>query len=322
MSQRLASYLRPSIFLSVSLLAFFLVAGCAPTIKGSVKEDVSVTGQTEKLEAEGVDYRGPRYNVAIIAFKNRTPSKVLGVGRAATDILRTIVKKSGLEPIVLTEAEMRAQERLIELQQTGALRAGKKDVTAGFEPVDYRISGAVTAYSEVEESLNTILTQSKTTIARVQVDYALVDVATGKSLMAESGMGEYRKKTGGILGLGSRSTFDESLRDGALRDALTKAMTKIAAKLNAEPFRGRVLAVEGSDVFVRAGRRSRLDTGTILTVYRPGRELVDPDTGRVIGRLQRKVGELVLIAHQDDNISRARVQEGSMPRAGDVIKVE
>jgi len=320
MAKRLASYLKASVFLSVTLALYLLAAGCAPTTTASVKEDVSITGQTKELEAEGVNYRGPDYNVAIIAFKNKTPSKVLGVGRAATDILRTIVKKSGLEPVVLTEGEMGEQERLIELQQTVALKAGKKDVAAGFESVDYRISGSVTAYSEVEESINTILTQSKTTIARVQVDYALVDVQTGKSLLAESGMGEYRKKTGGFLGLGSRTSFDAGLRDGALRDALTKAMTKMAEKLNAVPFRGRVLAVEGATLYVRAGTRSRLDPGTVFSVYRPGKKLVDPDTGRVIGRLQKKVGEIVLTSHQDDKISLASVKAGAGFKPGDVIK--
>ncbi|MFQ5442916.1 MAG: CsgG/HfaB family protein [Thermodesulfobacteriota bacterium] len=320
MAQRLASYLKASVFLSVTLALYLLTAGCAPTTTASVKEDVTITGQTKELEAEGVNYRGPDYNVAIIAFKNKTPSKVLGVGRAATDILRTIVKKSGLEPILLTEGEMLEQERLIELQQTGALKEGKKDVAEGFESVDYRISGSVTAYSEVEESINTILTQSKTTIAKVQVDYALVDVQTGKSLLAESGMGEYRKKTGGFLGLGSRTSFDASLRDGALRDALTKAMTKMAEKLNDEPFTGRVLAVEGPTLYIRAGTRSRLDPGTVFSVYRTGKKLVDPDTGRVLGRLQQKVGEIVLTSHQDDKISLANVKAGAGFEAGDVIK--
>ncbi len=304
----------------LALLSIIFLAGCGPTIKGSVKEDVSRTGESGRLEAEGLDYRGPSYNVAIIAFRDKTPGRALGVARAATDILRTIVKHAGLEPIVLTEDDLREQESLSAFQETGVLKKGKKNVLAGYDSVDFRISGAVTAYSAVEESTNVLLAQSKTVISRVQVDYALVDVETGKSLVADSGMGEYRKTTGGLLGLGSKSTFDMSLRDGALRDALTKAMTRMVAKLNTLPFRGRVLSVEGNTLYIRAGTKSRLATGTVLSVYRRGKELVDPDTGRVIGRAESKIGEVVLSSHQDESISRAIIKSGSGFRAGDVIR--
>src|SRR3972149_572562 len=90
---------------------------CSPTTTGAVKDDVSMTQQTAKLEEAGVNYNGPQYNVAIMTFENKTHGKVLGIGEAATDILRTIVKKSGLEPVSLTEGEMKEQERLITLQQ-------------------------------------------------------------------------------------------------------------------------------------------------------------------------------------------------------------
>lgn len=314
---------RPGLLvLAVMVLAALAVAGCGPTTKGAVKEDITLTEQTQKLEELGARYSGPRYNVAILEFDNRTPSKVLGVGEAATDIMRTIVKKSGLEPMVLTKTEMGEQERLIELQQTGALKTGMKDAAEGFEAVDYRITGSVTSYSEVEESLQTIIAQSKKRIARVQVDYALVDVETGKTLVADSGAGEYSKTTGGLLGLGTRSTADPGLRDGALRDALTKAMSNMIDRLNELPFRGRVLFAEGGEVVIRAGSKSRLEPGTLFNVYRPGRDLVDPDTGHVIGKREKLIGTVELVAHTDEHISEAVVRSGTGFAAGDVVRVK
>ncbi|MEK7679623.1 MAG: hypothetical protein AAB356_05465, partial [Deltaproteobacteria bacterium] len=46
--------------------AAFVLTGCAPKVTGAVKEDVSITGQTGKLEGVGADYSGPSYNVAIM----------------------------------------------------------------------------------------------------------------------------------------------------------------------------------------------------------------------------------------------------------------
>ncbi len=303
---------------AVGLLA---LAGCSPTMSGQVKEDVSVTGQTQRVEAAGLQYSGPQYTVAIIKFANKTPSKMLNLGEAATDILRTLVKSAGLEPIDVTEDAMRQQEELIRLQQTGAVKTGKKDAAEGFESVDYRIQGAITAYSEVEEGMDLALAGSKTQIARVQVDYSLVDVASGKSLLAESGMGEYRKETTQILGMGGRSTADVGLRDGALRDALSKAMEKMIAKLNAQPFTGRVLALEGPTVIIRAGEKSRLAPGTKLGVFRPGQDLIDPDTGRSLGKREKQIGELILANHQNERVSEARIASGTGFQAGDVVRV-
>jgi len=287
---------------------------------GAVKEDVSITGQTQRLDEAGAQYNGPEYTIAIMTFANKTPGKVLGIGEAATVILRTIVKKSGLEPISLTEDEMKEQERLIALQQTGAVKTGRKNAAEGFDSVDFRLSGAITSYSELEEASDILIAQSKTQVARVQVDYALVDVATGRSILAESGMGEYRKKTGGVLGFGSRSTADVGLREGALRDAMTKVMTRMIEKLNKRPFTSRVIDVEGSTVIIRAGTRSKLEPGTVFGVYRQGRKLVDPESGRVLGRRQKKIGEIMLTEHMGERISEATVKSGVGFRVGDVVK--
>ena len=305
---------------AVGLLA---LTACAttPTMTGEVKEDVSVTGQTQRMEAAGARYSGPQYTVAIIKFANKTPSKVLGLGESATDILRTLVKNAGLEPIDVSQEAMQQQEELIKLQQTGAVKAGKKNVAEGFESIDYRIQGAITAYSEVEEGSDSLIKQEKVQVARVQVDYSLIDVASGKSLLAESGMGEYRKTTGGYLGFGSRSAADVGLRDGALRDAFSKVMEKMLNKLNAQPFTGRIIAMDGQTAIIRAGEKSKLSSGAKLGVYRPGQDLIDPETGRSLGKREKQIGEIVLANHQNDRVSEARVSSGTGFQAGDIVRV-
>lgn len=312
--------LRKSVPFGMALVAAIALSSCAAQMSGTVKDDVSVTGQTGKLEAAGLNYNGPSYNVAILTFANKTPGKVLGIGEAATDILRTIVKKSGLEPVSVGESEMQQQEELIKLQQTGAVKTGKKSAAEGFESIDFRISGSITSYSEANEGVDYGVYQKKEQVARVQVDYALVDIATGKSLVADSGMGEYRKSTGGALGFGSKSTYDVGLREGALRDALTKAMTKMIDTLNALPFQSRILQVKGASVIVRAGTKSKLAEGTVLGVYRQGDDITDPDTGRVIGKDESKIGELMIVNHMNDKMSKVDVRSGTGFKAGDLIK--
>ena len=308
--------------LAVSLAAGLFFSGCTPTTTGVVKEDITRTEQVKELKETGLRYRGPEYNIAILEFENKTPARTLGVGEAATDIMRTIVKQAGLEPIVLTYAELDEQQRLIELQRSGALKTGLKKADEGYDSVDFRIAGSVTSYHEVEESTDILIGKAKKHIARVQVDYSLVDVATGKSLVSDSGMGEYTKTTGGLLGLGARSTADPGLRDGALRDALAKALTSMVDKLNEMPYTGKILHLDGKIVTIRAGTRSRLDPGTVFSVYSAGAELVDPDTGRVIGKREKLIGEVKLSEHQGERISETEVISGTGFKVGDVVKVK
>lgn len=301
-----------------SLFALYVFTGCSPTMIGAVKQDTTLTGEGKRLEEAGLNYSGPEYTIGIITFKNKT--RTPGIEQPATDTLATIVKSAGLEPIMLTEEEMREQEEMIKLQQTGAVKKGKKDAAEGFESIDFRISGSITAYSEVEEGSDVLIAQSKTQVARVQVDYGLVDIATGKRLLQKSGMGEYRKKTGGVLGFGSKSTADVGLRDGALRDALTKAMAEMVKELNSRPFQSKIMLVEGRTIMFRGGTKSKLEAGTKLGVYRPGADMVDPDTGRVIGKREKQIGEIMFTSHQNEKVSEGTVSSGMGFQAGDIVR--
>jgi len=306
-----------------SLAAMLILTGmtaCTTTSTGEVKDDTTLTGETGRLTEMGEKYTGPEYLVGIITFANQTPSKVQGIGEAATTILRTLLVQAGLKPILLDERELSEQKTMTELQRSGAVKTGKKRADEGFDAVDYRLSGAITAYSEVEEGVDAIVFQSKSRVARVTVDYALVDIATGKSLVAESGAGEYRKTTTGSLGLGARSSFDPNLRDGALRDALAKALNKMIARLDSQPFRGTILLADGESIVVRAGTRSHLNEGTELIVYRPGQEIHDPETGELLGRKESKIGVVKITRHQNERLSEASAVSGAGFKSGDIVR--
>ncbi|MEO5656764.1 MAG: CsgG/HfaB family protein [Nitrospiria bacterium] len=313
---------RPSRNRIVAAIVVFAASGlaaCSIHSTGVAKDDTTLSGETGRLTEAGARYTGPAYLVGILSFDNKTPSKVLGIGEAATTILRTQIETAGLKAMLLDDAELGDQRKLAQMQKSGMMKTAKK-ADEGFDSVDYRLSGAITAYSEVEEGVDAVLYQSKSRVARVTVDYALVDLATGKALVAESGAGEYRKKTTGALGLGAKSSFDPNLRDGALRDALAKATHKMIAKLSAQPFRGKIVLVDSDSIVVRAGTRSQLSEGTRLAVFRPGQEIRDPDSGEVLGRKESKIGVIRVNHHQNDRLSDASVVSGGGFQSGDIVK--
>jgi len=299
----------------------FATSACTTSMSGQAKDDTTLSGETRQLESVGAAYTGPQYTIGIVQFDNKAPAKVTGVGEAAATILRTQLETAGLKTILLDENALREAEKFTALQRSGVIKTGKKYADSGFDALDYRLSGSITAYSEVEEGVDAIVFQKKSVVARVTVDYALVDIATGKPLVAESGAGEYRKTTTGALGLGAKSSFDPNLRDGALRDALAKATEKVIRKLSAMPFQGKLLAVDSLSLTLKAGTRSQLKKGAKLAVYRVGAALRDPDSGQILGYKEDKIGIVEISNHQNENLSVATIVSGSGFQVGDVVKL-
>ena len=306
-----------SLILASTMLA---ISACTTHMSGKAQDDSSLPGETKQLESAGSAYTGPEYSIGIVQFDNKVPAKVSGVGEAAATILKKQLETAGLKAILFDENLLKEREKLITLQQSGVTKMGQEDTGNGFDALDYRLSGEITAYSEVEEGIDTIVFQKKTAVARVTVDYALVDINTGKSLVAESGTGEYRKTSTGTSRLGARSSFDPSLRDGALRDALSKATEKVIRKLSAMPFQGKILAVDNQSVVLKAGSRSQLKNGTQLDVYHVDEALRDPDSGQIIGYKESKVGIIQINNHHNKNLSGASIVSGSDFQVGDIVK--
>ena len=149
-------------------------------------------------------------------FQNKTPSKQIGIGEAAADILGTILQKTG-RFIIIPQQDVAS---ILDQQAMGASGAVDPATAAKMGKVlglNAMVTGAITAYSEAEEGSDYLVYKKKKQIARVTVDYRIVDTTTGIQIVADSGQGVYEKKTGGALGLGSKASYDADLRDGALR---------------------------------------------------------------------------------------------------------
>jgi len=87
------------------------------------------------------------------------------------------------------------------------------------------------------------------------------------------------------------------------------------------PFQTIVILVEGDTVIFKAGTRAKRDSGVRSADYRPGKERIDPETGKSLGRRQSKIGEIRLSSHQNDHISEGNITDGSGFKRGDVLKV-
>jgi hypothetical protein len=300
----------------IILLTLTLSAGgCVTPTSGETKD----SGDIQLPESAGAIFTGPQYTIGIVKFNNMVPAKVSGAGDAAATILRTQLEAAGLNTILLDANARKEEDKSMALKSTGSAKTGGKHLDSGFDTPDFRLSGAITAYSEVEEGIDANAFQKRSVVARTSVEYALTDIVTGKPLLAESGTGTYRKDVTGT-GVGAQSTYDPNIRDDALRNALAKAVDKVVQKLNALPFQGRLLSVDGQTVLLRAGSRSQLKEGTRLVVFHVSEVLRDPVSGQIFGYKDTKIGVIKINRNSDEYHSEASIVSGSGFQAGDIAR--
>lgn len=75
-------------------------------------------------------------------------------------------------------------------------------------------------------------------------------------------------------------------------------------ELQKRPFQSHILLVDAGAVIFKAGKRSKLDSGARRAVYRPGVDLIDPETGRSLGKREKRVGEIKLSSHTNHRFRR------------------
>ncbi len=297
---------------------------CAST-SGEVKDDTTLTDTSRGLKTDSSvsDYKGPKLRVGVVNFLNKTPSKVQGIGEAAADILGTILQKTE-RFIIIPQQDM---DSILSQQRLGATGVINPDTAAKMGEVmglNAIVTGAVSAYSEASEGTGFIVGGTRTQIARVTVDYRIVDTTTGVQLMADSGAGIYEKKVIKVLGVGSEAGYDSDLRDGALRDALTKAMVNMMKQLGKRKWNGRIAQVDEGNLYINAGQKSGLNVGTKLDVFRPGKEIIDPVTRVKLGTTEKRIGQAIVqqndIGDQAD-LSIANPTSGAGFQPGDIVKL-
>jgi len=306
--------------LSAALCASTLMlAGCTPQIK-SVHEDLNVN--VNAVESSKMEYKGPKLRIGVVNFQNNAPRKVRGIEMAATNILTTMLQETG-NFIVISQQHMESILQQQKMAASGAINAATAAQMGKVLGLNAILTGSITSYAELVEGFNTFLKQSKTQVAKVGVDYRIVDTTTGVQLFASHGNGEFRKKTGGLLGFGSKSSRDTSLKDGALRDALGKAMNKIMSQLSSDLWTGRIALVKGSTVYINAGKLTGLNIGDVLEVQELGDEIIDPQTGVSLGRAPGvSRGELKISGFFGKDGSVATIISGSGFNIGDLVKLK
>ena len=179
--------------------------------------------------------------------------------------------------------------------------------------------------------------QKRESKAEVAITARLINTETAEILASVTGKGESKRSGASLLGAGAGSGggggggFDMSSSNfGAtiLGEAVHSAVDQVGQQLDqkAASLPARVVSVEGlvadatgNTLIVNVGKRAGVGVGDRLEVRRKIREVKDPSTGKVIKRVEDKVGEMVVT--EVDDTSATGTYTGSGPaKVGDSVR--
>jgi curli biogenesis system outer membrane secretion channel CsgG len=173
--------------------------------------------------------------------------------------------------------------------------------------------------------------------AVVGVTARLVNTDTGEILVAATGRGESKRSGTTLLGAGGSSSgggggaFDMSSKnfaDTILGEAVGQAVDSLSGQLQQNASRlptrtinidGLVADATGGTLILNVGSRAGVKVGDRLFVRRPVREVKDPETGKVLRRVETNLGEVVI--SEVDEASSVGTYSGASPaKAGDRVR--
>jgi curli biogenesis system outer membrane secretion channel CsgG len=165
--------------------------------------------------------------------------------------------------------------------------------------------------------------------ATVGLDLRIIEVDTGRILASVRAEGKAASTRQSFsigkdeLRFGSAS-FDDGPLGGAVRSAIREAVKKICERTEKLPWEGRVVESVDVDaepkVYVNAGSSSGIKIGDLLTVERPGKLLVDPESEVVIGRARSTPIGRVKVVEVQENFCITEVVDGADFERGDVVR--
>ncbi|MFQ5480405.1 MAG: CsgG/HfaB family protein [Thermodesulfobacteriota bacterium] len=256
--------------------------------------------------------------VAVSRFENKTSYGTGGawdIGNGMSDQLTDALIQSG-NFVVLERQTLGDVIGEQDLASSGRTMKSKSARTGKITSAQILIKGAITEYDRSSSGSDTGVSVMGVHVggskgeAHVGLIIRMIDTTTSEVLASKRVEG--KAKSGGLnfginvgsVGFGTKG-FKKTPLGKATQIAIDNAVEAISSGLENIPYQGRVILVKGESLYLSAGTRTGAAVGDEFTVYSLGEELVDPDTGEMLGSEEEKLGK-VKIYSVKEKFSKAR----------------
>ncbi|PIE41935.1 MAG: curli production assembly protein CsgG [Gammaproteobacteria bacterium] len=219
------------------------------------------------------------------------------VGKQLTDMLSNALAESG-NFIVLERPDLGRLEKEAELVGT------KLDLVG----VDALIIGSLTEFGRKTVGERGFLSATKRQVAYAKVEFRLVDASTGQVFHTASGAGEASIEKGSVAGFGSTASYDATLNDKAIKQAISDSVNAFSQTLLNRKWHTYFLSKQSGSYFVAGGAMQGIKPGMTFDVETQGKTVTSPQTGFKIKLPGQKIATIKIISTFGDT----EANEGSV----------
>lgn len=273
-----------------------LVVYLAFSVQAEAQRKVTIVEpvKTGTVQSEGM---GIKRKVAIGRFSNET-QYAKGIfydkdndpmGKQALDILSAKLATSG-KFILLERSDLAS---LLE-------EAKKGDGELSTIGADYMIIGSITEFGRKNTGKNGVFSSTKTQMVEAAVAVRLVDVSTGLIIYSDEGKGSAEITTKTTMGVGGNASYDATLSDKAISEAIGQLVENIINKCTDKPWRSYFLSYDNDAQLIAGGASQGIKAGSTFAVKTKGKKVKNPQTGTMIELPGKRIGTVTVVSTDGD----------------------
>lgn len=272
---------------------------------------------SQKVESMGQ----PKKRVIVLNFWNDTPVKQSDLGAFAADEVRRdlyLTQRMILPTDIKTEL---GTEDFIEGEKVKVAQLIREGRRMG---VAILVVGRISKVVFRQRGDDIGLLRQKQSLAAVDIEIKLFDVAAGREIMAIAKSGEAASNAMAALEASNLESpeYRGELTKLAVRNAARGVVPDVIKAIEKMQWEGRIAKMIGSKVYVNAGRASGLVQGDILKVLTPGDDIYDPATGAYLGRTQGQLkGTLEVVDFIGTDGAVTELHTGGNMQEGDAVQL-
>lgn len=258
------------------------------------RKTVIVETPTNQVQDDGMVLKR---KVAIGRFSNET-QYAKGIfydkendpmGKQALDILSTKLASSG-KFILLERSDL--STLLEECQKNGG---GSATIGA-----DYMIIGSITEFGRKNTGKNGVFSSQKTQTVDAAVAIRLVDVSSGLIIYSDEAKGSAELTTKTTMGVGGSASFDATLSDKAISQAIGQLVENIINKCTNSPWKTYFISSDADGTLIAGGASQGIKEGVKFAIKTKGKKVKNPQTGIMINLPGKQIGTATILSTGGD----------------------
>ena len=272
--------------MTLFLLSTFVYAQRKVEIVEPVKQDIANTGERviKRKVAIGRFSNETQYAKGIFYDKKNDP-----MAKQALDILSAKLAASG-KFILLERGDIASLLEEAKNSENGLATIG----------ADYMIIGSITEFGRKNTGKNGVFTSVKTQTVEAAVAIRLVEVSTGLIIYSDEGKGSAEITTKTTMGVGGQASYDATLSDKAISEAIGQLVENIINKCTDKPWRTFFLSYDSDAQLIAGGASQGIKVGDTFAVKTKGKKVKNPQTGVMIELPGKQIGKVTVSATAGD----------------------